>query len=735
MNNLINTSRMNFIRTVYLIIFILAGSLELTAQDKIVNVQVNRFWGGVSEQGSKTSFTHPNLTLFADYDAYGARLQGNETYFGGFIAVACQNWTDANGKTYPFAVFSPTNSYMPSGKVITPLQNYVRYPNPAYNVEQKNIPPIVTNLGTVDATKCVGTSDQSVIVTNEYACGVQVQRKILAWSQQNHDNYVITDLTFTNKSNNTLNGFYISLQEGDYYMILSDGSNPSVATVDQYGDNNWAHYYGPDQNDSLRVMYQYSADDPTRSGDQMAQPLSQQNGRLLDKDFFFLATLHASKQPYTPSASYTGYIDPNDLDDKAQPKVAVYANLQNSLALPLYPLNDPGSKLMYDFISGTTLASEDQTGANVWPGGHYRKNLDDMGLVNAGGQPGISANSDNFESLCFSYGPYTFTPGQQIRIVKVSGFAGISREKSAEIGKQWLASQQSSSNKVTDPLPNAANGRFPANFKFPADAKPWDITKDKWFSTGIDSVMLTVSRAKWNFTHNYNVPVTPPPPTEFTVLGTGQGIELTWSNTAAEAMSNFDGYRIMRKVSNRDTTFYEQVTRIPASDKAVSHTYTDANILFGAQYYYYVQAGSKISATDQNAHPSERGKTIWTGRIWYPQNTYTFGKRRSQDDLEQIVMVPNPYNYNDPLIRSGYGWTGNRGILFFNLPSTISIKIFSEYGDLIKTIEHNEPLTKAGSDYWDMTNENRQPIASGIYVVVFQTSDGKLSYQKLVVTR
>jgi len=728
MNNKINPNRMSLIRTVFLITFIFAGSFQLLAQNKIVNVQVNRFWGGVSETGGQTSFSHPNINLFADYDVYGSRLQGNENYFGGFIAIAARNWVDNNGVTVPYAVFSPTDSYLPTGKVIKPLENYVRYPSPVYNVEQTNIPYIITDMGTVDPSKCIGTSDQSVTVTNEYACGVQLERKIMEWSQQFHDNYVIVDLTFTNTSNQTLHDFYVSLQEGDYYMQAADGNNPGVASVDATGDYQWFHYYGAKQTDSLRVMYQYSADDPTIVGDQMAQPHTQQYGRLLDKDFTFMAAIHASKAPYTPSGVMVNNIDQNDQDDPSQPKVAQAVNLQNVLNLPAFPLTEANNPSWYEAITGVKLASEDMTDADVWPGGHYRKNLDDMNLLTAGGQPGIFATANNFESLLFGFGPYEFEPGKQIRIVKVSGIAGLSREKALEIGRQWLAGT------LTDPMPGSPKGNFPTNFRFPDEATPKDIYKNKWFSTGIDSVHQTVSRAKYNFRTGYKAPTTPPPPTSTTVLGTGEGVEITWSDPEAESLPNFQGYRIMRKVSNRDTTFYEEVTRTSPTDKAQIHTYIDDNILFGAQYYYYIQAGVKIDANDQNAHPTERGKTIWSGRIWYANNTFAQGKRSPQDNLAEIVMVPNPYNYNDPLLR-GYGDTGYRGIRFFNLPVTVTIKILTEYGDLVKTIEHDTPLTKDGYELWDMTNENRQPVASGVYVVVFQTPDGRLSYQKLVVAR
>jgi len=727
MNKLIKNSRIISIRTVLLLTFLFTFGIKLSAQDKIVNFQVNRYWGGVSERGAKTSFGHPNIELFADYAAYAARLQGAETNFGGFIAITQTDWTAPDGKVIPFAVLTPTNSYLPDGKVIKPLENYVRYSSPVYTVEQQDIGPIISDLGTVDPSQCIGTSDQSVIVTTEYANGVQLERKILGWSQQFEDNYVVVDMTFTNKSDKPVTGMYVSVQDQNSYNIAADGREPDVASVDEKNDSRWYHYIGSKTSDSVRVMYVYDADDPNLSGDQMAQPLTQQHGRLLRKDFTFTATLWASKQPYTPSGTMVDNHDQNDVDDLSQPSVATIGNNQ-VLSLPLFPLNDPDSKIMYDFIAGDLLSSEDQTGPDIKPG-HFRKNLDDMGLVNAGGQPGISANAATWESMCLSYGPYDLQPDQQVRVVKIMGYAGLSREKALEVGRQWLEGT------LNDPMPDKPNGNFPDNFAFPAGTTEQDKYKDKWFSTGIDSVILSVKRAAYNFNNGFNAPVTPPPPTSFTVLGTGEGIELTWSNIEAESMSGFQGYRIMRKVSKLDTTFYQQVTTIPASDKADSHTYIDnENILFGAQYYYYVQAGVQIDENDQNAYPADRGKTIWTGRIWFPQNTAASAKRISQNDLSEIVMAPNPYNFNDPLLK-GYGFTGDRGILFFNLPFQVTIKIFTESGNLVKTIEHDEPITKTGSIEWNMTNENRQPIASGIYIVMFQKPDGSLSYQKLAVAR
>ena len=54
---------------------------------------------------------------------------------------------------------------------------------------------------------------------------------------------------------------------------------------------------------------------------------------------------------------------------------------------------------------------------------------------------------------------------------------------------------------------------------------------------------------------------------------------------------------------------------------------------------------------------------------------------------------------------------------------------------MVKTIHHDKPLVKAGSNEWNLSNENGQTVSSGIYIVVFETPDGAVSYQKLVVVR
>jgi hypothetical protein len=705
-------------------------------------VRMNRMWGGVAANGGNAGISYgaSNLYLFADYGAFGARFQGGEGYFGAYTLIGTNIW---KGTGMP-AVFSPLATDQQNGNIVTPLVNYTRYANPNYTVVNAvgaTVAQPANNLGTVvvDPSQCIGTSDQSIIVTNGYVTpNIQIQKKVLAWSQQFHDNYAIIDLTITNNSSDTLTGVYIAMSDGEYLPTLADGHIPSPGPVDQFATTRkWFHYYGADQNDTLRVYYCYTSDDPETAGDRIGQPLTQQGGRLLDYNFVFMACLHASKQPYIPTPSYTGVIDPNDEDDMNQPMVTVAAN-KPTLNLPMVnqTFNPVGTDAatVYNFISGTMLTSEDMTGTNIRPG-HHRKNIDELGEVAPGGENGMSPFSNSFEVMHMSFGPYTFGPGQQIRIVKATGIAGISREKAVEVGREWLSDSRYGTNTLDDPEPGSLTGSFPATFVFPANATTTDIKKDKWVSTGIDSVMLTVSRAKYNFLTGYNAPSTPPPPSFVNVAGSSEGVLLRWSDAAAEALPNFSGYRIMKKVGPTDSTYYREIYRSDATDKDTVHRYVDRNVRVGANHYYYIQSMADISPTDPNAHPSERGRTMYSGRVYFYNVTEVKPNAPLgfYDQLDKIAVVPNPFNWNDPNLR-GYGYSNpsNLQITFYELPQIITIRIYTESGDLVKTIYHNRP---AGSDVWNMTNEAGQTVASGVYVVLFTTPDGGIVYRKLVIAR
>lgn len=84
---------------------------------------------------------------------------------------------------------------------------------------------------------------------------------------------------------------------------------------------------------------------------------------------------------------------------------------------------------------------------------------------------------------------------------------------------------------------------------------------------------------------------------------------------------------------------------------------------------------------------------------------------RENNALQDVKVVPNPYYGFNSLESS----TSGRFVTFRNLPSEITIKIYSLNGDLIRTLykkDNNSTMR------WNMNNQDDVPIASGIYIAL-----------------
>lgn len=698
-----------------------------TAQTKLTKV-----WGGIAANGDKATFDFRAGFFPNDFDFLQHRGQGSENYLGSGFRLACTDWKAPDDSLFTAAVFGPINDYLLNGKVISPITSYTRYKYPEQTVNNVliNLPDFATH----DPSKFTGgTYDQIVEATYKNVLGVEIKRKILGWSQNYNDNYIIIDVELTNVGvdhisstgadslvQDTLRNFYFSMSQGVANNYYSNGSNPAPASSERpkYGYV-WQHYYGARDGDSLRVFYFYSADDPQSAGDDMGAPVLSQNGRLLNTNFTFYTILHASKEPYLNSSE--------DVDDFLQPKVT-YIGTETRIPNPGAGEDPYGSKNYWAMRGGF---SDKNLMPNSIHGTHHMLNNDELGTANFSNFPGgtiSSVNSKNFSS----FGSYDFPPNHKLHFVYAVGLAGIGAGKSQEIGAMWQ------NGTLTDPpnMPDANTGWLPVNFAFPPGATELDKSKDRWISMGLDSVMLAAWRAKWNFDHNYQIPQAPPPVQTFTVNGSGalNGVVLNWRNPDAEAMPNFAGYTIQRRLTNQDTVFYKEIYSSGAEDKAVEHTYVDTAVVSGVPYYYYIKTKSKIDENDLNADPTTRGKVLYSSRIWIPNISPINPPKFSSEDMSQIRIVPNPYNINDPLVKLYYSDKDGRQINFYNLPGIVTIRIFTENGDLIKTIEHNSPQSE-GYERWDMITDTQQVISSGVYIAVFEKSNGDIGYQKFIVVR
>jgi hypothetical protein len=721
-------SDMNFVLRLSMILFFIFNSIAFgqTNEAQTTTIRLGRLWLGMPANGSGMNFNPASATFFPnDYGIMADRAQYGQAFTGAGITLACASWPNpnrydpvSNSDTVESpAVYGFTNTYLKNGKVIVPITNYLRYnfPSEIINSSPTNAPTFGTYNPAYAGFQNT-TADEIAEVVDSTVFGVTVDRKVLAWSQSFNDDYVIADLIFTNVTSDTLDSLYINLQESGANTYFSYGNHPAPQANEAYDPTMcWQHYYGARPGDSLRVFYEYSADDPTRAGDNMGAPVTFGSGNLLAPNLTYYAILHAS-------APFDSTNPARDIDDPSQPRIT-YAGVATQI--PYNSSDDQYGNKNFYAIRGAFSRTYSMPGATDSTHG---MNTDEIGSPSYLAY--VASQNEGVSYRTSSFGPYMFYPGQKIHIVIASGFSGIGYQKGQEVGEQWLnGTLQNPPN-----LPDTTTGWFPSNFQFPSGATEMDKRKDRWISTGIDSVRLSAWRAKWNYDHGYMIPQAPPPPQTVNISYTSHAVQINWTDPQAESSPNFAGYRIMRRVSSSDSILYEPVYDSDSTDVGATHSFVDSTVMYLSQTYYYIQSKARIGYNDLTADPTTRGRIMYSGRALYPNIYFLNRPGPAQDNLSKIRIAPNPYNIKDPMLVVE-GWTDQRGIAFFNLPSVCTIKIFTENGDLVQTIVHNQAATQSGSEVWNMLTSSQQVIYSGVYIAVFQKPDGESSFQKFIVVR
>jgi len=736
----------NFVKKIMLITVILFFSFPTLIQGQQTIIRTGHMWSGVVPNGGKSLFIYEDLAWAPnDWNIQGPSMENGSNQTGSGLRMAATDWTDPLGNVIPKAVTRAVPSSDYEGEidpVVTPLENYIRWDLPLnYTIQEEAQDNQVPNWGTPSAGQMVGTSDQTMTVTNMNVMGVQVERRIYGWSQQYHDDYIVCEVTLTNTSDQTLHDYYLNIHQNDFQLDpVVEGGPPGFDDSHQ-----WDHYYGAQQDDTLRIFYSYHADNPTESGDIMGGPIRTEDGRLIQPEVYFFGILHASEAPFTGSVT-------NSVNDPAQPRVTeVHNNPDAGIQSELIGGDNADRPQTYDLIAGNSGSPVQQFRTeNVYPNTAHQVPADERGFADWGQAIPTISTAKPFTERHASFGPYEFAPGEKLHFVWVSGYAGLSLKKAKEVGEKWKAGT------LEDPpgLPNAETGYFPEEFVFPGGATELDIIKDRWLSTGIDSVHKAVSRAKVNYENDWQAIQAPQPP-HMQIYGSGEGMQIQFAAPQAENRSNFYGYRVMRRTGDEDTTFYQEIKRI-AADTASKETvqmgantfqgykFVDQSAVPGASYYYYVQSGVEVNASQASeAYYLNEGEIIWSGRVFSTSRLPVQTKRKVGTSLDSIRIAPNPYYISDPKLQT-YGLPNPddpRLLMFFNLPPRCTIKIFTESGDLVKTINHtateiSENVTSSsGFERWNMLTDNQQAISSGVYIAVFETPDGASSYQKFVVVR
>jgi hypothetical protein len=524
--------------------------------------------------------------------------------------------------------------------------------------------------------------DRLIISKLYTSIGLSITRKILAFSNQYHSDYFIEDYTFENNGIvdlsgiplnpiPTLTGVIIHFQRRyafSYENYRKGIGNSGVAwglncISDVIGWDNLA-----DGADIRATISWYGPHSGSPGWDyDVGCPDSRAGAYLGGTQYVGIATIHAD------------FSDTDSTDDTNQPNFTHTLGSDNDGQLS-GQYNRSNMRDKYTFMQEDEVnpTQADQ----VWDGKLFANTWtnDPGGLA-----PGLG------------YGPYTIGPNQSIHIVYAEGVRGISREKNLEVVYNWWNWSTINKSSLT----------YPEGYTVLNDDDHNEY-KNSWVVTGKDSLIQSFRRAIANYQDDYNIPQPPPPPDRFEVTSGGDRIFLIWSNNAS-TYNYFDGYQLYRAVDRADTSY--QLIFSCDEENAV-HQYEDRTAKRGFDYYYYI-----VTKDDGSQNDIEPGVPLVSSKFYTMTNTPAYLRRPPGKSLADIRVVPNPYNIRARNLQ--FGASGPDRIAFYGIPPYCVIKIFTERGDLIATLDHTD---SSGDELWDSLTASKQLVVSGLYIAYFEVT-------------
>ena len=718
-----------------ILVFLAIGLFLLllgTAQADVFRwAKVGNLWARIFDNGHQSETAGTDMAMY-----YTGGKNPGHTYKD-FLRCAglrfgCANWTDETGKLWPVklagAPYGTSDDVLntfeiPDADGLT-IRRYFRYPPPKIQVGDFSLEEPMLEGDEVAPDKIPGTADVFITSHVRNWMGLDIEYKVLAWSQKNHDDYVIWDLTITNTGNIDRDD-EIELQGQkitDLYIMRQYEIFPNRS------EREWNSWYGARPGDTLRVTYSYPYRQKGKEYDDFGY-CNQNTGLIRGPVWGGEAILFIETEPGS------------GVDDPAQPQMHAVAGPDD---------------LEFKHESGTKGPADWELVYNVMKEGyhHYPKASHPGVTYMEGTYPGTHHDLEpdqrpvkylnDFDwwfwhavTMC-SMGPYDLEFGESLRLVWALGAGSISPEKAWDVGLAWKDGNCVWPDDTTEPIEDLAD-YYPAWGRYPDLAPTYnDQAKDRWICTGKDSLFNNLAAAQWAFRNDYNVPIPPPAP-NLKITPLPDRIIVEWNYDGfPDIPSDLAGFRVYRAVGAPDYNRTGEVvtgkfTKI-AETNASTFAYEDVTAERGKAYFYYVTAfdDGTQNGVDWNG---KSGEVLESGHYLNRTTQGAHLTRAPGSSLDDIRVVPNPFN----IAADELQWPGeNDKIMFMNLPPVCTIKIYTESGDLVKTLEHTNG---SGDEPWGVlsqewsTTETGQIIVSGIYIAHIETPDGASKNVKFLVVR
>ena len=685
--------------------------------------------GGAETEADQIGWHYPGIYPNATY----SRWKG--------FWISAENVMDETGRVWPLRISHIGPRLTGVGEMFDISHTlYGKFEDPPVTVDgfESFSEPVV-----VDVVDPALAPDRMVETVINSSIGVTTTKRAMQWSHPDHEDYHIIEYTFTNTGNvdfddeievdsHTLENVFFTILDRPTTNAQSGAWDNSAGGVGwgQYNMNDAVGDGLSDYGVDFRAQFTWIGQIPgARDWNTIGNPMGNNHqwnaiaddtlGRLGGANFSGSLTIHADDIAHAP-----GEVRP---DDRTQPHTMTYQNTDWTATTSIQDhTNEANMAIERDFIlcGSSTFPSGAVDDAcqspRTWPT-HSRlimgNNVDTprdepVNFATQDADPTRGGGAGGWGYMT-SFGPYTMAPGEEVKIVMAEGVTGLSQEAAFAIGREYRKSGWDDD--LIIEYDADGNGTIDVDEA---------MTKNDWVMTARDSLFQMFQRATDNYNGGLNAPHPPQPPTSFSVTSGTDQIDLEWAGSAPagweiwRAQKSFSGIVTALSVGP-DGFAVEDVSRsyqLVASLSPNETSFSDTDVVRGGSYYYYLQA------VDANGLKSSR----------YYAQTYdaAFLKRPPGNSLEEVRIVPNPFHLgSEPNLRLDV----QDRMAFYGIPGQSRIEIYTEFGELIKTLEHTDG---SGDEFWDMTTSSRQVVASGLYLaVVTDTQTGEQRILKFLVIR
>ncbi|MFB0514972.1 MAG: fibronectin [Candidatus Neomarinimicrobiota bacterium] len=637
--------------------------------------------------------------------------------------IGATDFYDANiGKTYDYKVVHVGPRVLDDVSEIMPqeFKMYGKFNHPIVFVDGEPGSDMMYGMDLVDSIYADLPVDRMIYNVVNTAMGITLTRHIYAFTNQYHQNYHIYDYVFKNTGiidnkgtihEQTMEGVVIFFQ----YRYASSREAGAYGLYVLPQSATWGHntvndmvFEHPLTGEPFRAQFAWLGRHSQATFNTIGGPAQSLDGHLTAAQYVGVIALHADASPSDPT------------DDPSQPFTTMYIQSDLPITSANSQFNDVKMAQEYAYMISGHPAN--RHGEDMGCPNPIDCNAD-ANLYERAGDPGNPGGYSHGQG----FGPYTLAPGESIHIVLAEGVAGLNRDMCYEVGENWLKNNSPFS------LPAKAGRTYAGGG--PTDNA--DFYKNVWVYTGEDSIFQTFERARDNYFSGFDIPAPPRPPDLFEVNSGGDRITLSWQYSGGTP-DDVAGFKVYRAVHKPDTS-YDEIFACGAgtANPDIVTTYDDRQAVRGFDYYYYI-----VAFDDGSTNDIVPGVPLESSKFWTKTNTPASLRRPAggparlskaqRYSLDAIRIVPNPYNLKAQALQ--FRESERDRINFYNLPPYCSIKIFTERGDLIKTIAHTDG---SGDEGWNSVTSSGQIVVSGLYILYVEVTEdyvdpitGQLLYRK-----